>query len=265
MTEKPTVKIEVEPELKVKLKAVGGSEWNERLLNLTIRALPVDQKNSETGSDVGSAVVAGLVAMQPADPIEGMLMSQLVVVNEAALKMYRLAWLNNAEYFEASTKYLQLADKASRTVAILTERLDQHRGRGQPQIVVKHVTVNADQAVVTDTVVTDKAVPSPALLTDAAEKPMPTLAETSKFELVGGGKKIKSINPMQRAHAAPRCAAKSKRTGKPCRAPAVRGFRVCRMHGAGGGAPTGKRNGNYRHGARSKETVELWKLIKSVL
>jgi hypothetical protein len=29
---------------------------------------------------------------------------------------------------------------------------------------------------------------------------------------------------------------------------------VCRMHGARGGAPEGKHNGNYRHGARSKET-----------
>ena len=56
--------------------------------------------------------------MNPADPIEGMLMSHFVVVNEAALNMYRLAWLNNAEHFEASTKYLQLADKASRTVAM---------------------------------------------------------------------------------------------------------------------------------------------------
>jgi len=73
-----------------------------------------------------------------------------------------------------------------------------------------------------------------------------------------------SINPMQRAHAAPRCTAKSKRTGKHCRAPAVRGWKVCRMHGARGGAPEGKRNGNYRHGARSKATIELWKLIKSL-
>jgi hypothetical protein len=52
-----------------------------------------------------------------------------------------------------------------------------------------------------------------------------------------------TINPMQSAHDAPRCKAKSKRTGKPCRAPAVRGCRVCRMHGARGGAPEGKRNG----------------------
>ena len=73
-----------------------------------------------------------------------------------------------------------------------------------------------------------------------------------------------SDNLMQKAHAAPRCKAKSKRSGQPCRAPAVRGWTVCRMHGARGGAPEGKRNGNYRHGARSKETIALWKFIKSL-
>jgi len=34
--------------------------------------------------------------------------------------------------------------------------------------------------------------------------------------------------------------------------------------GARGGAPEGKGNGNYRHGARTRETAELWKLIKSL-
>src|SRR5690348_13548257 len=56
-----------------------------------------------------------------------------------------------------------------------------------------------------------------------------------------------TINPMQSAHDAPRCTAKSKRTGKRCRAPAVRGFSVCRMHGARGGAPSGKWELSARH------------------
>jgi predicted metal-dependent hydrolase len=64
--------------------------------------------------------------------------------------------LTSAEHFEASTRYLALADRAARTVARLIERLDQHRGRGQQQITVKHVTVNAGQAVVTDQIVSDK-------------------------------------------------------------------------------------------------------------
>ena len=58
-------------------------------------------------------------------------------------------------------------------------------------------------------------------------------------------------NPMQRAHAAARCTAHSKRSGLPCRNPAVRGWRVCRMHGAGGGAPCGSKHPNYRHGLRT--------------
>jgi hypothetical protein len=41
------------------------------------------------------------------------------------------------------------------------------------------------------------------------------------------------------------------------RGPAVRGKRVCRMHGAGGGAPAGKRNGNYRQGTSTKEAIYL--------
>src|SRR3954447_8925077 len=56
--------------------------------------------------------------------------------------------------FEARTKYLRLAGKAVRTVIMLTERLDHHRGRGQQQITVKHVTVNADQAIVAENVTT---------------------------------------------------------------------------------------------------------------
>jgi hypothetical protein len=68
-------------------------------------------------------------------------------------------------------------------------------------------------------------------------------------------------NPMHRCNAAPRCGAKSKRTGQPCRSPAVKGYRVCRMHGARGGAPKGKRNGNFRHGARTKEAIQAVKYV----
>ncbi|WP_371832324.1 HGGxSTG domain-containing protein [Rhodalgimonas zhirmunskyi] len=69
---------------------------------------------------------------------------------------------------------------------------------------------------------------------------------------------------MQSAHAAPRCTAKSKRTGKPCQAPAVRGWTVCRMHGAGGGAQSGPANPNWRHGGRSDEAVALRKLVNDL-
>jgi hypothetical protein len=70
-----------------------------------------------------------------------------------------------------------------------------------------------------------------------------------------------TVNPMQSAHDAPRCKAKSKRSGKSCKSPAVRGYRVSRMHGARGGAPTGEPNGNYRDGTRTKEAMQAVRLI----
>ncbi|WP_149762092.1 hypothetical protein [Neomesorhizobium albiziae] len=69
-------------------------------------------------------------------------------------------------------------------------------------------------------------------------------------------------------HSAPRCSAKSKRSGIQCKAPAVRGKRVCRMHGARSGAPTGEKHGRYVHGLRTKEAVaakrEVRELLRSV-
>ena len=56
-------------------------------------------------------------------------------------------------------------------------------------------------------------------------------------------------------HAAPRCTAISKRTRQRCRAPAVRGWTVCRFHGARGGGPKGERNGQYKHGLFTAEAV----------
>jgi len=52
---------------------------------------------------------------------------------------------------------------------------------------------------------------------------------------------------------APRCAARCKRGGGPCRQPALRGKRVCRMHGGTAGAPRGERNGAWHVGCRDTE------------
>jgi hypothetical protein len=78
-----------------------------------------------------TAVLSGIVDMKPADPIEGVLIGQLAVANEAALSMYSRAWQQPPEYFDARVKYLSLADRATRTVALLTERqLRACRNRG---------------------------------------------------------------------------------------------------------------------------------------
>src|SRR5215203_4786285 len=155
------------------LKPLGGwnaDEWNRRLNNLTINTLPIaHSKNKEAITTAAVAVCRGTMDIAPADPLEGILIAQLMAANEASLAMYSKAWAQPPEYFQARTKYLQLADKAARTVTMLTERLDHHRGRGQQQITVKHVTTNnvtADQAIIAESVTTGagRNVVSPTLL-----------------------------------------------------------------------------------------------------
>ena len=67
-----------------------------------------------------------------------------------------------------------------------------------------------------------------------------------------------------RLQEAPRCHARSKRTGKPCRAPAVRGYKVCRMHGARGGAPRGNKNA-MKHGYYSEQAIQQRKAVAELI
>jgi hypothetical protein len=185
------------------LKPLGGGnadEWNRRLNDLTVNALPIaHSKNKESITTAAVAVCRGTMDIAPADPVEGILIAQLMAANEAALAMYSKGWAQPPEFFQARTKYLQLADKAARTVMMLTERLDHHRGRGQQQITVKHVTTNnvtADQAIIADSVTTGGAagnVASPALLATSSEAPIPIPDKTERPDPVrtGGGTKSK--------------------------------------------------------------------------
>ncbi len=71
-------------------------------------------------------------------------------------------------------------------------------------------------------------------------------------------------NPTHAANAAPRCTAKSKRSGKPCKSPAVRGWSVCRIHGARGGHGAGKANPAYKHGMRTREWEDMRKAVNQL-
>jgi len=168
-------KIALDPNPKGNLKALAGAEhddWSNWLGSRTTEALPVNQNDEESAIQATVAVYSGIIDMKPDDPIEGILVSQIMAANQASLSMYGRAWALPTEHFEARMKYLALADKAARTVSILTERPDHHRGRGQQHITVKHVTVNADQAVVADQIVRGKEA---ALLASGIEKPMESL------------------------------------------------------------------------------------------
>ena len=71
-------------------------------------------------------------------------------------------------------------------------------------------------------------------------------------------------NPMA-AHAAPRCAAKSKRTHCRCKAPAMRGKRVCRAHGALAGTPRGSAHGQYKHDQLACEALAARRVVRELI
>src|SRR3546814_5829237 len=63
----------------------------------------------------------------------------------------------------------------------------------------------------------------------------------------------------------PRCQERT-RSGQSCRSVAVKGKRVCRMHGGlSPGAPKGERNGAYLHGDETKEAIALRKRVLRLL
>jgi uncharacterized protein YjcR len=64
-------------------------------------------------------------------------------------------------------------------------------------------------------------------------------------------------------HQASRCRARSKRSGLQCQAPAVRGYAVCRMHGAAGGAPKGNKNA-LKHGDFTAEAIEERRMLAAL-
>ena len=153
-TTKDRAVAQLEPNPTPRLKALGGGEadsWNRRTGQTLAEALPGSHLPNFV--EAARASLAGLRGINPTDPTEGMLASQIIAAREAAMHLRRLAG-HPDQSFVVQTRYLELAEKAARTMAMLTERLDQHRSRGQQQITVKHITVNADQAVVADTVTT---------------------------------------------------------------------------------------------------------------
>jgi hypothetical protein len=63
---------------------------------------------------------------------------------------------------------------------------------------------------------------------------------------------------------APRCGART-RAGLPCKQAAVKGRPRCRMHGGakGSGGPRGDRNGNFKNGRWTRESMEMRRAIRA--
>ena len=166
-------------------------------------------------------VLAAVTGIGAKDEIEGMLATQMVATHTAIITT--LCRQKESEMLLERERYGNLAVKLLRTFAAQVEALQRYRGKGQQHIRVEHVDVHAGGQAIVGAVTAGEG---------GKEKSDEQVLHHQKL-------------PMNRA---PQCGART-RSGKPCRSPAVRGKRRCRMHGgaAGSGAPVGNKNA-FRHG-----------------
>ena len=103
-----------------------------------------------TGSRVivANRLLAMLHEIKPRDPIESMMVTQIMAANYAAMTMARRITDSESTVLETEVA-TNLTTKLQRTLVALVEALHRYRSGGQQRVVVEHVHVNeGGQAVV---------------------------------------------------------------------------------------------------------------------
>ena len=181
--------------------------------------------------DASNFALGFVDSMAPQDPAEALLVAQMAAIHQAAMMLARR--LNHVDTIPQQDAAERALNKLARTYAAQMEALKRYRAKVQQTVRVEHVTVESGGQAVVGNVVQG-----------------------------GGPMKKPDVSPM---HSAPRCMARSKRSGLPCRNPAVRGWTVCRMHGARGGSKPADAHPRFRHGGRSREAETLRSRINALL
>ena len=168
---------------KLLAEAMASEHWafTAAMIKAASKSPARQRRISTDGINYALAFVAG---MKPRDQLEAALAMQMAAVHHATM--------NAVENLGAATKreVAELHEKAlnrlARTFAAQMEALKRYRSKGEQRVYVERVNVSdGGQAVIGNVT----------------------------HEGRGGGSSKMTINPMRNAHAAPRCAAKSKRSG----------------------------------------------------
>lgn len=116
------------------------------LANVLTGVIP-DVENIDDVADKMTAIQQVLLELNPTDPFEGMIVSQMIVLNHQAMDY--MARALHAEYAKNQDRYINNATKLMRLWNEKLESLNKHRRKGEQRVVVQHVNVNdGGQAIV---------------------------------------------------------------------------------------------------------------------
>jgi len=139
-----------------KQRRIGGSEhdgFNDKLIVQVIRSqwAPKGQTEDEHG-DQALAALLGMMALNPANEVEGMIAAQAMAMHAQVMECSRRAMLPD-QPSEVSVGLRKGAAQASRAFCELLAALDRRRGKGTTQrVTVKHVHVHAGGQAIVGTV-----------------------------------------------------------------------------------------------------------------
>lgn len=109
-----------------------------------LKFYPDDQHNK-----VSLAAIHSVLGIEPKGELEGMIAAQLAATHNASMECIRRAMALTYSKGDLLDRYLNQANKLSRTFVTLLEALNKHRGKGQQKVTVEHVHVHqGGQAIV---------------------------------------------------------------------------------------------------------------------
>ncbi|MBV9825128.1 MAG: hypothetical protein JO001_05580 [Alphaproteobacteria bacterium] len=125
-----------------------SDDFNNIVINQALGSLWTSNSGDEVRNQQYQAAIAAMIAVKPADELEGMLAAQLVAVHSAAMEAYRRAMISEQTAYGRDSN-LKHAVKLSRVYTELLQALGKHRGKGQQKVTVEHVHVHqGGQAIV---------------------------------------------------------------------------------------------------------------------
>jgi hypothetical protein len=195
-------------------------------------------RGGEVSEQTENAILAVIDGARPCNEIEAMLVGQMAVTHAFALDLMGRA--RRVEEIQQFDSVGNMMVKLLRTFVMQAEALAKLRRGGEQKNMFTFIQA--------------------AKRLSATSPPSPGVGEERKMVDKPMQRTTREPLPLRQAR---RCGART-RSGKPCQSPAVNGKKRCRMHGGakGSGAPSGERNGNYRHGRFTAEAIREHRTLR---